>query len=128
MAAAVAVAPDVTEAVSAVKTLLAESATETPSAVAARSTGPVIAEDTTDALVAWVREVFPDDVRDVLTTSIVDHEIVETICNNRTAMVTYHSIPSATSTQVALFGVGTGIKASIKTWVLGAANNYGPQP
>ena len=40
---------------------------------------------------------------------IVDHEILETIVNNRTAMVTYHkSIPSAASTAVTLIGVGAG--------------------
>ena len=44
-------------------------------------------------------------------------------------MVTYHkNIPSASSTGVALFGTTAGIKASIKTWDLDAANNAGPQP
>lgn len=73
--------------------------------------------------------VLPLDSKSITVHTIVDHEIVETIANNRTAMVTYHkNIPSASSTGVALFGTTAGIKASIKTWDLDAANNAGPQP
>ena len=60
--------------------------------------------------------------------AILDHEILETIVNNRTAMVTYHkNIPSASSTGVSLFGP-EGVKAEIQTWFLDSANNAGPQP
>ena len=62
---------------------------------------------------------------------IVDHEILETIVNNRTAMVTYHkAIPSAASTAVTIIGAGTGsgVTGTIKSWSLDAANNAGPQP
>lgn len=72
--------------------------------------------------------VMPLGTTTVSVHAIVDHEIVETIVNNRTAMVTYHkNIPSATSTGVALFGT-EGIKADIQTWFLDAANNAAPQP
>ena len=55
--------------------------------------------------------------------------VIESIYNNRTAMVTYSkNIPSATSTSVELYGTGAGIKADLKTWSLDAANNIGPQP
>ena len=44
-------------------------------------------------------------------------------------MVTYNKkIPSATSTEVELWGTGAGIKANLQTWSLNAANNLGPQP
>lgn len=55
--------------------------------------------------------------------------VIESIYNNRTAMVTYNkNIPSATSTEVELWGTGAGIKANLQTWSLDAANNLGPQP
>ena len=55
--------------------------------------------------------------------------VIESIYNNRTAMVTYNkNIPSATSTSAELYGTGAGIKAGLKTWSLDAANNLGPQP
>ena len=73
--------------------------------------------------------VLPIGAKSVSVHAIVDHEIVETIANNRTAMVTYHkNIPSASSTAVSLFGTGAGVSADLKTWVLDAANNAGPQP
>jgi hypothetical protein len=62
---------------------------------------------------------------------IVDHEIMESIVNNRTAIVSYHkNIPSATSTAVTLVGAGagSGVTGSIKSWHLDAANNFGHQP
>ena len=53
--------------------------------------------------------VLPVGAQTVAMHMIVDHEIVETIVNNRTAMVTYHKgIPSATSTAVTLVGAGSG--------------------
>lgn len=73
--------------------------------------------------------VMPLGVKTVTMHIMVDHEIVETIVNNRTAMVTYHKdIPSASSTAVELIGVSASIKGSIKSWSLAAANNAGPQP
>ena len=62
--------------------------------------------------------------------AIVDHEIVETIVNNRTAMVTYNkNISSPSSTAVTLFGTGVGgLVASLQSWKLTAANNLGPEP
>lgn len=55
--------------------------------------------------------------------------VIESIYNNRTAMVTYNKkIPSASSTEVGLWGTGAGIKANLQTWSLDAANNLGPQP
>ena len=97
--------------------------------------------------------LMPIGTKTVELHSIVDHEILETIYNNRTAMVTYNKkIPSATSTSgkhtntphhnsiseecseslhvgsVELYGTTAGIKAEIKTWSLDSANNLGPQP
>jgi len=72
--------------------------------------------------------ILPIGASTVTVHAIVDHEIVETIVNNRTAMVTYHkNIPSDSSTAVELFGT-EGIHATIQTWNLNAANNLGPQP
>jgi hypothetical protein len=70
----------------------------------------------------------PLGTKTVTIHTIVDHEIVETIANNRTAMATYHEVPSAASTEVVIIGAGAGVKASIRSWVLEAANNRGPQP
>ena len=75
--------------------------------------------------------VMPVGARTVAMHMIVDHEIVETIVNNRTAMVTYHKgIPSATSTAVTLVGAGSGsgVTGTVKSWSLDAANNARPQP
>jgi len=75
--------------------------------------------------------VLPVGAKTVTMHMIVDHEIVETIVNNRTAMVTYHKgIPSATSTAVTLVGAGSGsgVTGTVKSWSLDAANNAGPQP
>ena len=60
--------------------------------------------------------------------TIVDHIILETIVNNRTAMVTYGAPASEGSTAVKLVGVGAGVQGTISTWSLNAANNFGPQP
>ena len=60
--------------------------------------------------------------------SIVDHQIVETIWNNRTAMVTYSAPVSESATAVKLVGITAGITADITPWDLDVANNYGPQP
>ena len=68
-----------------------------------------------------VGPVLPLDTKTVTVHTIVDHQIVETIVNNRTAIVSYYpSIPTA----LALFGVVSGIEAEIKTWQLDAANNF----
>jgi sucrose-6-phosphate hydrolase SacC (GH32 family) len=75
-----------------------------------------------------VGPILPVGASTVTVHAIVDHEILETIVNNRTAMVTYHkNIPSASSTGVALFGA-YGLTATISTWELDAANNAAPQP
>eukprot|EP00658_Telonema_sp_P-2_P004396 TRINITY_DN11645_c0_g1_i15.p1 TRINITY_DN11645_c0_g1~~TRINITY_DN11645_c0_g1_i15.p1 ORF type:complete len:585 (+),score=135.33 TRINITY_DN11645_c0_g1_i15:101-1855(+) len=72
--------------------------------------------------------VLPIGTSKVVVHAILDHEILETIVNNRTGMVTYHTdIPSANSTGVNLF-LEQGVTAEIATWTLEAANNAGPQP
>ena len=58
----------------------------------------------------------------------VDGVIVETIVNNRTAMVTYHSPSSADDTAISLVGVGAGVSGVVSSWALNQANNFGPQP
>jgi len=58
----------------------------------------------------------------------VDGEIVETIVNNRTAMVTYSAPKSVDGTAISLFGVGGTITGSISSWALNQANNFGVQP
>jgi len=60
--------------------------------------------------------------------AIVDHSILETIVNNRTAMVTYGAPATEGSTAVQLVGVGAGVQGTISTWSLKPANNFGPQP
>lgn len=59
---------------------------------------------------------------------IVDHQIVETIWNNRAVMVTYSDPPSETATSVKLMGITADIKADTTTYDLDVANNAGPQP
>ena len=54
----------------------------------------------------------------------VDGEIVESIFNNRTALVTYQSPPNKDATAVELFGVGAGVEGSVKSWQLKQANNF----
>jgi hypothetical protein len=77
------------------------------------------------SLYPHVGPVLPLDTKTVTVHTIVDHQIVETIVNNRTAIVSYYpSIPTASATEVALFGVVSGIEAEIKTWQLDAANNF----
>ena len=88
-------------------------APDAPCMVTTPATGPLLPMGTTT----------------VSVHAILDHEILETIVNNRTAMVTYHkNIPSPDATDVFLFGTGNGIQAEIKTWNLDSANNAGPQP
>lgn len=77
-----------------------------------RSTGPLL----------------PLGSKTVRLHSIVDHQIVETIWNNRTAMVTYSAPASATATAVKLVGITADIKADLTTFNLDVANNAGPQP
>ena len=60
--------------------------------------------------------------------AILDHQILETIVNNRTAMVTYQPHFAETDTAVSLFGTGGGVEAHIQTWALDAANNARDQP
>jgi sucrose-6-phosphate hydrolase SacC (GH32 family) len=75
--------------------------------------------------------VLPVGAKTVTMHIMVDHEIVETIVNNRTAMVTYRTaIPSASSTAVMLVGAGSssGVTGTVKSWSLDAANNGAPQP
>ena len=44
--------------------------------------------------------------------------------NNRTAMVTYHQLPSASATDVQLFGLDqSGLEGTLQTWLLRSANN-----
>ena len=71
--------------------------------------------------------VMPLGTSEVAVHAIIDHEILETIVNNRTAMVTYHKNIRATDTAVGLFGPD-GVKASIVSWSLDAANSMSPQP
>jgi hypothetical protein len=76
------------------------------------------------SLFPHVGPVLPLDTKTVRVHTIVDNEIVETIVNNRTGIVSYYpSIPSALSTEVTLFGTVAGIEAEIQTWQLDAANN-----
>ena len=75
-----------------------------------------------------VGPILPVDASTVAAHAIVDHESLETIVGNRTAMVTHHKgTSSANSTGVALFGA-YGLTATISTWELDAANNAAPQP
>ena len=61
-----------------------------------------------------------------IRSSVTEKCLTGNVCDYA---VTYHkSIPSATSTGVALIGATSGIKATIKSWALAAANNAGPQP
>lgn len=92
------------------------------------------AEATADGCMVGVSDaagpLLPLGTKTATIHAYVDHSIVETIFNNRTAMVTYSSPADATSTGVALFGVvpNSGVKATITTWNLATANNDGPQP
>eukprot|EP00040_Diaphanoeca_grandis_P043581 m.9702 g.9702 ORF g.9702 m.9702 type:complete len:637 (-) comp7875_c0_seq1:107-2017(-) len=72
--------------------------------------------------------LMPIGTKTVSLHSIVDHQIVETIFNNRTAMVTYSDPASETATGVELFGIDSNVKATATTWALKQANNFGPQP
>ena len=61
--------------------------------------------------------------------AILDHEILETIVNNRTAMVTYHKLPSAIASDVKLFGLDQlGLEGTLQTWLLKSANNLPGTP
>ena len=59
--------------------------------------------------------------------SILDGEIVETIVNNRSAMVHYSVNPTASETDVQLFGT-SDVEGSITTWEMRAANNADAPP
>jgi hypothetical protein len=72
--------------------------------------------------------LLPIGTKTVHLHSIVDGQIVETIWNNRTAMVTYSDPPSETATSVKLMGITADIQADITTYDLDVANNAGPQP
>ena len=50
------------------------------------------------------------------------------IFNNRTAFATNTKLESPNATEIAVFGVGAGIKGTLETWALKEANNLGPQP
>ena len=60
--------------------------------------------------------LMPIGTKTVHLHSNVDHQIVETIFNNRTAMVTYTSPRSATVTSIELFGTTSTIEASITSY------------
>lgn len=76
--------------------------------------------------------LMPIGTKTVTVHAFVDHSIVETIFNNRTAMVTYAVLQDETATSVALFGLdgldGTVVTGQLTTWQLKEANNFGPQP
>ena len=75
--------------------------------------------------------VLPIGAETVTMHIIVDHEVVETIVNYCTAMVTYHTaIPSANHTAVTLVGAhpSNGTTGTVKSWSLDAANNAAAQP
>ena len=66
--------------------------------------------------------VLPIATNEVRIHTIVDHSIVETIVNNRTAMITNTiNTKSAAETAVALFGAG--VHGHLTTYELAAANN-----
>lgn len=72
--------------------------------------------------------LMPIGTTSVSIHAIVDGSIVETIFNNRTAMVTYSSPSDASATSVSVFGTGAGVTGQLETWNLKQANNFGPQP
>eukprot|EP00041_Stephanoeca_diplocostata_P037996 m.1466875 g.1466875 ORF g.1466875 m.1466875 type:complete len:661 (+) comp25138_c0_seq20:3388-5370(+) len=72
--------------------------------------------------------LMPIGAKNLRIHAIVDHQIIETIFNNRTAMVTYAKPANASAIGVALFGIDTSITAHLETWSLDDANNNGPQP
>jgi hypothetical protein len=56
---------------------------------------------------------------------------VDTIANNRTALATYTTkflLQHRRRSKVVVIGAGAGVGAGIRSWVLEAANNRGPQP
>ena len=68
--------------------------------------------------------VLPVQATSLRIHTIVDHSIVETIVNNRTAMITNNvNTKSESEVEVTLFGDGTKVMAAMDTWVLRAANN-----
>jgi len=67
--------------------------------------------------------VLPVKINTIRVHTIVDHTIIETIVNNRTAMITNNvNTMSETETDLALFG-NDMVKAEMVTWDLRAANN-----
>lgn len=67
--------------------------------------------------------ILPVETNVVTVHIIVDHQIVESIFNNRTAMVTYAMPSSGNQTAVSLFGTANLKASSIQTWKLRDANN-----
>jgi len=67
--------------------------------------------------------ILPIQSNSVIVHIIVDHQIIESIFNNRTAMVTYAVPSSETQTAVSLFGTSSLKRFSMKTWKLRDANN-----
>ena len=68
--------------------------------------------------------ILPVETNSVTVHIIVDHQIIESIFNNRTAMVTYATPSSETQTAVSLFGTTNLKSSSIQTWKLRDANNF----
>ena len=60
--------------------------------------------------------------------AIIDKGVIEVIFNNRTAFATNTKLESPNATEIALFGVGAGVKGTLETWALQEANNRKPQP
>ena len=69
--------------------------------------------------------VLPVGHKSIRVHTIVDHELIEAIVNNRSAMFWTARPFRANDTAVSLFGVGgsTGVNATITTWNLKSANN-----
>ena len=70
--------------------------------------------------------LFPLKTKTVHLHAIIDGRIIETIWNNRTAMVTLNVPVSETGTAVKLIGITANITADITTYDLDVANNAGP--
>jgi hypothetical protein len=83
--------------------------------------GIVGSANNTATTVTWM-PVLPISSNEVRIHSIVDHSIIETIVNNRTAMITNSiNVKSAHDTAVSLFGAG--VHGHLTTYELKAANN-----
>ena len=86
-----------------------------------------IANCTTPPTVVVTMPVLPAGAKRVDIHSILDGEIVETIVNNRSAMVHYSVNPTAGETDVQLFAA-SDVEGSITTWEMRAANNADAPP